>query len=312
MSVPILLVTGFLGAGKTSLINRLLAADHGRRIGAIVNDFGSINIDADILSGTAEGVIGLKNGCICCTLQGDLLRTLKLLLNQKPGPDLIVIEASGVADPVGIVQSLMDPVIWFQASLGNIVCVVDGPDSPNRWDDPLFQAQLRASDLVCLSKTDSMSPEEQTAVRTRLGMSGRRYTFDFASDLPLAVLISEGPQVNRWRDSVGQVPLRDDRFVHLEWTCEESVEMQSFQDMISRMSPCLLRAKGFLSFCGRNESMLFQLAGQRATLARANDPRRSGCALVLIGERGAFDADTLRLELERLKEQAAIAKSRTI
>lgn len=305
MSVPILLVTGFLGAGKTTLINRLLAANHGRRIGAIVNDFGSINIDADILSGTAEGVIGLKNGCICCTLQGDLLRTLKLLLNQKPAPDLIVIEASGVADPAGIVQSLMDPVIWFQASLGNIVCVVDGPDAPERWDDPLFQAQLRASDLVCLSKTDSMSPEDQTAVRTRLGMSGRRYTFDFASDLPLAVLISEGSQVNRRRESVGQVPLRDDRFVHLEWTCEASIDMQAFQDMISRLSPYLLRAKGFLSFRGHNDSMLFQLAGQRATLARANDSKRSGCTLVLIGERGEFDTDAARLELEQLEEQAA-------
>jgi G3E family GTPase len=307
MNVPILLVTGFLGAGKTSLINRLLAADHGRRIGAIVNDFGSINIDADILSGTAEGVIGLKNGCICCTLQGDLLRTLKLLLNQKPGPDLIVIEASGVADPVGIVQSLMDPVIWFQASLGNIVCVVDGPDSTKRWDDPLFQAQLRASDMVCLSKTDSMSSKDRNAVRTRLGMSGRHHFFDLASDLPLTVLISEGPETDRQRYSAGQVPLRDDRFVHLEWTCEASIDMQAFQDMISRLSPYLLRAKGFLSFRGRNDSMLFQLAGQRATLARANDPRRSGCALVLIGERGALDIDAVRIELERLKEQAAKA-----
>ena len=307
MSVPILLVTGFLGAGKTTLINRLLAANHGRRIGAIVNDFGSINIDADILSGTAEGVIGLKNGCICCTLQGDLLRTLKLLLNRTPAPDLIVIEASGVADPLGIVQSLMDPVIWFQASLGNIVCVVDGQDAPERWNDPLFQAQLRESDLVFLSKTDSMSPEDQTAVRARLGMSGRRRVFDFASDLPLAVLISEGPQVNRRRESVGQVPLRDDRFVHLEWTCEASIDMQAFQDMIGRLSPYLLRAKGFLSFRGRNDRMLFQLAGQRATLARANDPQRSGCALVLIGERDALEIDTVRLELKRLKEHASKA-----
>ena len=101
MSVPVLLVTGFLGAGKTSFINQLLQADHGLRIAAIVNDFGSINIDAALLEGAADGVIGLKNGCICCSLQGDLLRTLKIVLNQNPGPDHIVIEASGVADPAG-------------------------------------------------------------------------------------------------------------------------------------------------------------------------------------------------------------------
>lgn len=82
MSVPVLLVTGFLGAGKTTFINSLLNSGHGMRIAAIVNDFGAINIDEQVLSGSADGVIGLKNGCICCSLQGDLLRTLRRLLRN--------------------------------------------------------------------------------------------------------------------------------------------------------------------------------------------------------------------------------------
>ena len=104
MSVPILLVTGFLGSGKTTLINDLLQDEHGMRIAAIVNDFGSINIDAALLESASDEVIGLKNGCICCSLQGDLLRTLKQGLTNN-APDLIVIEASGVADPEGIIQA---------------------------------------------------------------------------------------------------------------------------------------------------------------------------------------------------------------
>ncbi|AGI74938.1 CobW-like nucleotide-binding protein (plasmid) [Octadecabacter arcticus 238] len=299
MSVPILLITGFLGAGKTTLINRLLGADHGRRIAAIVNDFGAINIDADILSGSAEGIIGLKNGCICCSLQGDLLRTIKLLLTQDPVPELIVIEASGVADPAGIVQSLMDPVIGLQASLGSIVCVVDAPDAATRGADPLWQAQVRAADMICLSKTGETDPDALVSLQTRLAVEQRRYGFDMDAPLPLAVLLEAGPTADRPRDTI-RAPLRDDRFVHLEWTHSGAVDMRAFQDLIGHLAPDLLRAKGFLTFQGRTGCMLFQLAGQRATLAPAQDPHRTGCALVLIGEHGTFDPDAAHADLDRL------------
>lgn len=300
MSVPVLLITGFLGSGKTTLINRLLGADHGLRIAAIVNDFGAINIDADILSASADGIIGLRNGCICCSLQGDLLRTIKLLLTQDPVPDLIVIEASGVADPAGIVQSLMDPVIWLQASLGSIVCVVDAPDASQRGSDPLWQAQVRAADMICLAKTGGMDPDALTGLKTRLGLERWLHVFDLEAPLPLAVLLEAGPTSGRPRDT-GRAPLRDDRFVHLEWTHSGAVEMPAFQELIGHLAPDLLRAKGFVTFQGRRDCMLFQLAGQRATLAPAQDAARTGCALVLIGERGTFDEDAARAGLDRLK-----------
>ena len=127
MSVPILLVTGFLGSGKTTFINDLLHREHGKRIAAIVNDFGAINIDEALLESATDEVIGLKNGCICCTLQGDLLRTLKQVL-VGAAPDLIVIEASGVSDPQGIIDAVMDPVLWPAVLLDSVICVVDVPD----------------------------------------------------------------------------------------------------------------------------------------------------------------------------------------
>jgi len=111
LSVPVLLVTGFLGAGKTTFVNHLLAHAEGRRIAAVVNDFGAINIDAELIAGAADGVVSLSNGCICCSLEGDLLRTLAVLLRRDPRPDLIVIETSGVADPADVVRNLMDPLI---------------------------------------------------------------------------------------------------------------------------------------------------------------------------------------------------------
>ena len=154
MSVPVVVITGFLGAGKTTFINDLLRGADGRRIAAIVNDFGSINIDAALLATATDEVIGLKNGCICCSLQGDLLRSLRRVLDGRP-PDLVVIEASGVADPNGIVQALMDPLLAGVTSLDGVVCMADAEDlltGETRWRDPLWQAQLRGSDMVQLTK----------------------------------------------------------------------------------------------------------------------------------------------------------------
>jgi G3E family GTPase len=156
MPVPILLVAGFLGAGKTTVVNHLLAHADGLRIAAVVNDFGAINIDAELVAGASVGdaVVSLANGCICCTLEGDLLRTLAALLRRSPRPEAIVIETSGVADPTDIVRNLMDPVIWREAPLETVLCVVDATTPPDMLGDALLRAQIRAADIVALSKTD--------------------------------------------------------------------------------------------------------------------------------------------------------------
>src|SRR5207237_5821956 len=152
--VPILLVTGFLGAGKTTVVNHLLAHAEGRRIAAVVNDFGAINIDAELIAGASDGVVSLSNGCICCSLQGDLLRTLAALLRRDPRPEFIVIETSGVADPSDIVRNLMDPMIWREAPLETALCVVDATTNAETLNDALLRSQLRAADVVALSKVD--------------------------------------------------------------------------------------------------------------------------------------------------------------
>src|SRR5881398_3812132 len=152
MPVPILLVTGFLGAGKTTVVNHLLAHAEGRRIAAVVNDFGAINIDAELIAGASDGLVNLANGCICCSLEGDLLRTLAALLRRDPRPEFIVIETSGIADRSDIVRNLMDPMIWREAPLETVLCVVDATSKPVMFDDALLRSQIRAADIVALSK----------------------------------------------------------------------------------------------------------------------------------------------------------------
>src|SRR5262249_17847839 len=108
----------------------------------------------ELIAGADDGVVSLTNGCICCTLESDLLRTLAGILRRNPRPDCIVIETSGVADPADIVRNLMDPVIWREAPLETGLCVVDATPPVAKLDDVLLRSQVRAADLVALSKTD--------------------------------------------------------------------------------------------------------------------------------------------------------------
>ncbi|MEQ9135852.1 MAG: GTP-binding protein [Thalassobaculum sp.] len=302
MSVPILLVTGFLGAGKTTFINGLLQADHGLRIAAIVNDFGSINIDARLLESATDAVIGLKNGCICCSLQGDLLRTLKQVMAGDAKPELIVIEASGVADPRGIVDALMDPVLWRAARLDSVTCLVDAEDvtaNPERMDDPLWQAQVAAADVVQISKTTGLAPDAVAALTGRLAALGKPRVFgadgsrqELTALMGFAAAASEGAGSMRVAAA--------DRFAVLEWRSDGAVPMAGFQDLIQALSPALLRAKGFLAFREKpGRRFVFQLVGQRATLA-PHEGAGSGCELVLIGERGKLHVPAVRAALEGL------------
>lgn len=305
MSVPILLVTGFLGAGKTTFINDLLQAEHGLRIAAIVNDFGSINIDAKLLENATDEVIGLKNGCICCSLQGDLLRTLKRVLADAGRPDLIVIEASGVADPRGIVDGLMDPVLWRSARLDSVVCLVDAEDvtaDPRRRDDPLWRAQVAAADVVQLSKTVPLPPAQVATLTDGLAAMGKHRVFGAdGSTGALAGLL--GFAAAATGGAAGRRVEAGDRFVVLEWRSDGALPMVAFQELVQALSPALLRAKGFVAFREKpGRQFVFQLAGRRATLA-PREPAGHGCELVLIGERGKLHVPAVRAALDALEDQ---------
>ena len=268
-----LLVAGFLGAGKTSLIRNLLTEAHGQRLAAIVNDFGAINIDAELLAGSAGGVVSLKNGCICCSLQGDLLRTIATLLRQTPVPDAIVIETSGVSDPKEIVANLLDPVIWKAAPLDTVVSVVDAgrlDSEPGLWNDPLFQAQTAAGDFLVLNKTDQVDGTTRQALLARLqALNPRRQILEAEQGrVPIGLLLS-----NTMHQAVpaGRARLQSDpvpRFATIAWTAERPLSMARFQKAIGMLAPGLVRAKGFVVFHhDPAQRLVFQLVGSRATIS---------------------------------------------
>lgn len=287
MPVPILLVTGFLGAGKTTLVNHILQQADGRRIAAVVNDFGAINIDAELIAGAEDGVVSLANGCICCSLEGDLLRTLANLLRRTPRPEAIVIETSGIADPEDIIRNLMDPVIWREAPLETVLCVADAASPEADLGDPLLLSQLRAADLVALSKGDLVDKPIFEARRRALSQINRRAALVEVTggDIPLDLVF---PEVGTSRQRTTR-PKRPsiDRFESFNWTSEEPISLAGFQQAIGRLAPRLIRAKGLLDTVEKPDCRyLFQLAGGRATLAPLDrdDPRQGGTRVVFIAE----------------------------
>ena len=294
--VPILLVTGFLGAGKTTVVNQLLSQAEGRRIAAVVNDFGTINIDAELIAGASDGVISLANGCICCSLEGDLLRTLATLLRRAPCPEYIVIETSGVADPADIVRNLMDPVIWREAPLETVLCIVDATAPAVLLDDALFRAQVRAADLVGLSKTDLADDGEVRRVRNAIAAIKPPAIIVEAAHgcLPPELLFPADPD----RPPRATSPRRPtaDRFETLTWIADHPLSLPHLQTAIGRLSPKLARAKGlFETTDDPGRQMLLQLAGGRATLSPAA-PRPAGvpCArIVFIAEIGVLSKPEL-------------------
>ena len=298
MTIPILLVAGFLGAGKTTLVNHLLRDPGGRRIAAVVNDFGAVNIDAALLGMSGDGVIGLKNGCICCSLQGDLMRTLAILTRRRPAPDAIVIETSGTSDPAEIVRSLLDPVIYAVTPLDTVVTVVDArslADRPALHDDALWRSQLVAADFVIVGKTDLVDAAALEGVHASLARwKPRKVTFDAVQGtVPSALLFSHGdhaPVLAR----APRLSAAMDRFETMNWTAQAPLSLARFHAAVGRLSQRLLRAKGFVTFehqAGR--PMLFQLVGSRATIVPTALPAHKDVAnrLVLIAEAGHLDPD---------------------
>jgi G3E family GTPase len=167
---PVIILSGFLGAGKTTLLNRILTADHGRRIAVIVNEFGEVGIDHDLLLTSNQEVVQMNNGCICCTVRGDLLRSLFQLLERRAQFDALVIETTGLAEPGPVVQTLYaDERIRQAYSLAGVVTVVDAKYIFARLEDSAEACeQIAFADLILLNKTDLVSAEQLDQVETSI------------------------------------------------------------------------------------------------------------------------------------------------
>src|SRR5207302_8892346 len=168
--IPVTVLTGYLGAGKTTLLNRILSEPHGKRYAVIVNEFGEIGIDNELVVGADEEVFEMNNGCICCTVRGDLVRIIDGLMRRKGRFDAIIVETTGLADPAPVAQTFfVDDTVGGKARLDAVVTVADAKWLKDRLRDaPEAKNQIAFADVILLNKTDLVSPEELREVEMRI------------------------------------------------------------------------------------------------------------------------------------------------
>ena len=273
--LPLTVIGGYLGAGKTTLINRLLIGGHGKRLMVMVNDFGAVNIDVALLASATEDTLELTNGCVCCTMGADLFMALGDVLDRPNRPDHLIIEASGIADPARIAEvSRTEPDL----SYAGIVTVVDGLNFPDLIKDaqiaPQLKAQVAVADLVLVSKT--VGTPDLTDSLARIGAPR---VLPAETDL--------GPLL--W-DFSGEAPRVAEGHAHFtKWSHESdaSYEQEALAAKLRNRPKGLYRVKGFL----RGEDGMgwqVQVVGKSVELVRIDQPARS--VLVGIGPTGQLQS----------------------
>ncbi len=168
--IPVTVLTGYLGAGKTTLLNRILSEPHGKKFAVIVNEFGEIGIDNELVVNADEEVFEMNNGCICCTVRGDLVRIIDGLMRRKGKFDAIIVETTGLADPAPVAQTFfMDEQVGAKTKLDAVVTVADAKWLKERLKDaPEAKNQIAFADVILLNKTDLVTPQELAEIEARI------------------------------------------------------------------------------------------------------------------------------------------------
>src|SRR5436305_4822807 len=168
--IPVTVLTGYLGAGKTTLLNRILSEPHGKKYAVIVNEFGEIGIDNELIVGADEEVFEMNNGCICCTVRGDLIRIIDGLMRRKGKFDAIIVETTGLADPAPVAQTFfVDENVGKKAKLDAVVTVADAKWLRDRLRDaPEAKNHIAFSDVIPINKADLVQPAELAEVEARI------------------------------------------------------------------------------------------------------------------------------------------------
>ncbi|PCJ69772.1 MAG: cobalamin biosynthesis protein CobW [Rhodobiaceae bacterium] len=293
--LPVSVVGGFLGAGKTSLLNRLLQETGGRRLGLIVNDFGDINIDEQLIVARDETMITLANGCICCSIGNDFLRALVALVTRPDPPDQIVIEASGVANPARIASiARADRSLHLQG----VTVLVDAVNFCQQLGDPLLkdtlEGQVRAADLVILTKVDIASDEEVIKARdaVRNISPDVRMIASPVEALPVDLVFDLGDP-----HQTSDAPLAEPH--HPFWSgtfaSDQPCDVDVLRQMLGSLPPNLLRLKGVVSDSEGHGFAVQWVAGRLVIdpHALADPSARSTLVYIGVGEEEASIKDLL-------------------
>lgn len=316
--IPITIITGYLGAGKTTLLNRILAADHGERIAVILNEFGEVAIDGELVVNVEEEVITLSNGCICCTVRGDLIETLEDLLERREAYDRIIVETTGLAEPGPMVMAFLGhPDLGERFDVDGIVTVADARHLARQLDSASeVRSQIAYADRILLNKSDLVEPGELDAAARalrRINPLAEIVTTSFSDTDLFPLLDIGGFDLSRVDSTTPDGAVRFERAMHDEKIhavtidMEGSVERESFERWIGALidgrHADILRMKGLIAIENIDRGMIVQsvhLLYHWQYGPAWSGPRR--CRMVFIGRN--LDARELRAGLEASRADA--------
>lgn len=306
--IPLAVIGGYLGAGKTTLLNRLLTHAGGRRIAVLVNDFGDINIDASLIRARTDDVIQLENGCICCTIGGQLVETLRALGQRPERPDWLVIEASGVSDPSRIAQI---GLLGGAFRLHGIIVAVDAErldaTLSDRYVGDVVRRQIAGATAVVLTKIDRVSATQRAAARQIVAaLAPAAPIVETArGNLPPG-LIFDADVIPRRAESISDLAQTQAHAGIGSFSVRTpyAFDKQKLRDVFRIPNVGLLRAKGIVRLVDQPQPYELHVIGQRILLTPFASAAEPGSALVVIGRFTDTDEAALRERIVQATHQA--------
>ena len=272
----------------------------------LVNDFGSINIDAELVVGVQSNIISLANGCICCSIRDDLVETVMQVINRPDRPEHILLEASGVAEPSGIAVTFNNPGLREHIRLDGILCVVDAEQvfgAAQTMELKIFQ--IAWADMVILNKVDLVNSDQISKIKEWLDSRFHRYRLIEATycDVPLPILLSVDRPVASQLHTTILDPDHSKTFSTWSYETDRPVSLEMLRETASRLPENIYRAKGVIYAADEPENrFVLQVVGRRVDISLDGPwkDRRPRTQIVVIGAAGAFNGEALRDKFDRI------------